>query len=77
MLFWKLIKQKASDLNNNEPVLPRQRKWPRKYEDGTNEGDFLESVEDLYRRMYFEALDIVVCGIKEHFDQPGYKVYST
>ena len=75
-LFWKLIKQKASDLNINEPVLPRQRKRPRRYEDGMSNGEFPESVEDLYRRMYFEALDLVVCGIKGRFDQPGYKVYS-
>ena len=41
-----------------------------------SEGEFPESVEDLYRRMHFEALDLVVCGIKGRFDQPGYKVYS-
>ena len=75
LLFWKLIKQKASDLNINESMLPRQRKQPRRYEDGTSEGEFPESMEDLYRRMYFEALDLV-CGIKGCFDQPGYKVYS-
>jgi len=75
LLFWKLIKQKASDLKVEEPVLPRGRNHPRRYEDGASEGEFLESVEDLYRRMYFEALDLVVCGIKGHFDQPGYKVY--
>ena len=74
--FWKLIKQKASDLNINEPMLPRQRKRPRRYEDGRSEGEFPESVEDLNRRMYFEALDLVVCGIKGHFDQSGYKAYS-
>jgi len=51
-------------------VLPRWRKCPRRYEGGTSEGDFPGSVEDLYRRMYFEALDLVVCGIKERFDQP-------
>ena len=33
-------------------------------------------MEDLYRRTYFEALDLIVCSIKECFDQPGYKVYS-
>ena len=76
LLFWKLIKQKASDLNINEPMLPRQRKWPRRYVDGMSEGEFPESVEDLYTHMYFEALDLIVCGIKGHFDQPGYKVYS-
>ena len=26
--------------------------------------------------MYFEALDYAVSGIKEHFDQPGYKMYK-
>ena len=29
-----------------------------------------------YRRIYFEALDLVINGIKNRFDQPGYKVYS-
>ena len=57
-------------------MLPRQRKQPGRYKDGASEGEFPESVEDLYRRIYFEALDLVVCGIKERFDQPGYKVYS-
>lgn len=33
-------------------------------------------MEDLYRHTYFEALDLIVCSIKERFDQPGYKVYS-
>ena len=76
LLFWKLIRQKASNLNINEPVLPRQRKRPRRYEDGPSEGEFPENVEDLYRHTYFEALDLIVCSIKERFDQPGYKVYS-
>ena len=76
LLFWKLIKQKASEHNINEPMLPRQRKWPRRYEDAMTEGELPESVEDLYRRMYFEALDLVVCGIKGCFDQSGYKVHS-
>ena len=75
-LFWKLIKQKSSNLNINEPVLPRRKKRPRRYEDGASEGKFPESLEDLYRCTYFEALDLLVCGIKQRFDQPGYKVYS-
>ena len=76
LLFWKVIKQKASSLNVNEPIFPRQRKRLRRYEDGASEGDFPESVEDLYRRIYFEALKLIVCGIEECFDQSGYKVYS-
>lgn len=70
LLFWKSIKQKASNLNINEPLLPRQRKRPRRYDDGASEGEFLQSVEDLYRHTYFEALDLTVCTINERFDQP-------
>ena len=75
-LFWSLINQKASSLDIDEPVLPRQRKRPRQYEDGASEGDFPESVESLYRHTYYKALDLIVSGIKAHFDQPGYKLYS-
>ena len=75
-LFWSLINQKASSLDIDEPVLPRQRKRPRRYEDGASEGDFPESVESLYRHTYYEALDLIVSGIKARFDQPGYKLYS-
>ena len=33
-------------------------------------------MEDNYRRLYFEALDLVVHEIKDRFNQPGYKMYS-
>ena len=75
-LFWSLINKKASSLDIDEPVLPRQRKRPRRYEDGSSEGDFPESVESLYRHTYYEALDLIVSGIKARFDQSGYKLYS-
>ena len=44
--------------------------------DQVNKGEFPENVEDLYRRTYLEALDLIVCSVKERFDQLGYKVYS-
>lgn len=28
-----------------------------------------------YKRIYFEALDLIVSSIKNRFDQPGYHVY--
>ena len=57
-------------------MLPRQRKRPRPYEDGASESDFPESVESLYMHTYYEALDLIVSGIKARFDQLGYKLYS-
>ena len=62
--------------DTDEPVLPRRRKLPRRYDDGYQEGDFPDTVEDHYRRLYFEVLDLVICGIKDHFDQLEYKVYT-
>ena len=29
----------------------------------------------MYRRIFFEALDLIICGIQTRFDQPGYQVY--
>ena len=76
LLFWKSTSQKASKLGISESTLPRQRKRPRRYEDGASEGDVPESVENFYKRIYYEALDLIICGIKQRFDQPGYKLYS-
>ena len=73
--FWKKVTKMASNLDVSDAVLPRRRKRPRRYDDGS-EGDFPEKVEDFYRPIYFEALDHLMCGIRARFDQPGYKLYS-
>ena len=74
-LFWKKVTKMASDLEVSDPVLPRQRKRPKRYEDG-GEGYSPENVEDFYRPIFFEAVDLVIGGIRARFDQPGYKLYS-
>ena len=33
------------------------------------------SVDDRYRAIYYEALDLVTMGITNRFDQPGYQLY--
>ena len=33
-------------------------------------------MEDLYRQVYFEALDNVIQGLQDRFNQPGYAAYS-
>ena len=48
---------------------------PKRYEDG-GEGYSPENVEDFYRPIFFEAVDLVIGGIRARFDQPGYKLYS-
>ena len=45
-LFWKRISEMAGEKEIDEPVLPRRRKLPRQYDDGSHEGDFPDTLED-------------------------------
>ena len=42
---------------------------------GTGDSTFAESVQDHYRIIYYEALDLIVNCITSSFQQPSYKVY--
>ena len=59
VLFWKKVTAMAIEHNVEEGAPPA----------------FDSSAEDMYRRYYFEALDLIVQAIKDRFDQPGYRVY--
>ena len=74
-LFWFKVTKIANKLDVEEPQPPRRRKTPRRFETGNAQPEFPSTVEDHYRRIYFEALDLVLQGIKERFDQPGYRIY--
>jgi hypothetical protein len=54
-----------------EPALPRRRAAPRHLEVGHGVAHYPPNVEDYYRPMYFEALDL---AIESRFDQPGYRI---
>jgi len=74
--FFTLVKKLGQDLGVGELVLPRKRKVPRHLDDGHASSCFFsETVEDWYQSAYFEALELVIEGIKDRFDQPGYAIY--
>ena len=56
--------------------LPRRRKTPQCYEAGSGLPHFPDTVENYYRRIYFEVLDSAVSTIKDRFDQPNYEIYK-
>ena len=58
------------------PTLPRKRRAPQRLQVGSTEGDMHSSVNEYYRVLYFEAIDLVIEAITERFDQPGYRIYS-
>ena len=70
-LFWKNVGIKKND-NIDEPHLPRKRKAPERFETRSAPSEFPASVEDYYRQIYFEALDLAVTSIKNRFDHKGY-----
>ena len=74
-LFWSTTIRKTENLDVSDPVLPRKRRAPRDREIGTGDSAFAESVQDHYRRIYYEALDLIVNCITSRFQQTGYKVY--
>lgn len=59
-LFWEYIEKRRSTADVSTPNLPRLRKVPRRYEVGTSAVEPQPTVEDHYRRIYYESLDLVV-----------------
>ena len=73
--FYQRVLLRQQQLDIGLPSLPQKHHTPRHLEVGSSDGDFHNSVEDHYRAIYYEALDLVTMGITNRFDQPGYKVY--
>ena len=65
--YWKKTTAAASNLDIDEPTLPRRRKAPRRIDEGSTP-TFHEKVEDYYQVIYFEALDLAVSCIESRFD---------
>ena len=53
------------------PILPRQRNIPRRINDGEPQNRF-KSVEDMFRKEYFDVIDSTVGGLERRFMQPNF-----
>ena len=75
-MFWQTLMKRKDDFPEIEdPVLPRKRKAPQRFEEGST-GHFFQTPEDYYRKMFFEAYDNVINGIEARFDQNDFKIYA-
>ena len=63
-LFYQGVVKLQAELSISSPLLPRKR-----HAIGV-------SVEDHYRHLYYEAIDLVIMSINNRFDQPGYNIYK-
>lgn len=69
------MKKKLSKVDNvSTPELPHHKKAPRRYEVGEGVPDYPTTVQDHYRRLYFEVIDYLVTAIKERFNQKGFQM---
>ena len=59
-----------------EPALPRWKRAPQRYEIGEGQGSFPETANDYYRRIYFEALYVLIAPIAERFNETGFLAYG-
>ena len=71
-LFYEEV-QKQSNSLTEEPVLPRYRKTPKRYDAGVTPHRY-QSSEDRYRHSYFEVLEVVSGVIERRFDQQDLKI---
>ena len=71
-MFWKKLNCQADGNNHvSSSTLPRRRRAPRRLEDcicGKEMPVYPERVDDDYRRIYFEALDLVTTTINDRFN---------
>ena len=79
-LFWTNVTSKSKALGANEPTLPRKRKQPKKLTDyvGYGPAKAAHPVEpkELYRKHYYEAVDLAINCIKDRFDQKDFRTYA-
>ena len=72
--FWNQLANEVSQLDVEEPRLPRKRKMPKRF-DKVASHHFYEIPKDLYRRTYFEAYGNVIQGIEKRFQQKDLLIY--
>lgn len=73
-LFWKYVDLRRSSLDVSDPSLPRKRKVPRRFEMGEAAPEHSLTAKDHYRRIYFQAIDLIVSTIESRFEQRGFQM---
>ena len=59
----------------SEPTLPRRKRAPVRFEIGSGEPSFASSAKDEFRRIYFEAIDLLLSAIDQRFNTQNFHAY--
>ena len=65
--------KKESYPSMSGPMLPRRTRAPR---ESTGEPTYPVTAHDYYRRIYFEANDLMMDAIDQRFDQPSFDMFA-
>ena len=74
--FWSGVKQNAEKLDVDEPILPRKRKAPTRFDPTSSTTHADNTPEDLYRRLYYEVIDTLLGEIEKRFDSDSFELYG-
>ena len=76
--FYDVVLQKSKSYPSmSGPMLPRRPRAPRRIEiSGTGKPTYPVTAKDYYRRIYFEAIDLMMNAIDQRFDQPSFDTYA-
>lgn len=70
--FYKRIKDEAKDLTD-DPVLPRQRRLPKRY-DGGGASHTFSTPNEYFRKQYFEVHDLLIAELDRRFQHNAFVV---
>ena len=71
-MFFEKIRASKRKLEINDPKLPKERKSSSHYEEGEAPVEFVSTVEEHYRQIFYEAVDMVVSCIRDRIQQKDY-----
>ena len=70
--FFEKVRVSAQKREVNDPKLLRKRKVPSRYEDGEAPGEFISTVEEHYRQIFYQTINMVTNYIRDRFQQKDY-----
>ena len=66
--FYERVVKKAEELKVDSPRLPRYRRRPARFEDGSHPHQFT-TAKDYHRHLYYQACDLLVRELEDRFQQ--------
>jgi hypothetical protein len=74
-MLWESVMTEADGIGIEPPVLPRQRRIPKRIDRGSSQSQHNgDRVEDFYRRLYFATIDSASLCWSDRFKSPACKM---